>query len=610
VVVREGTSSGTATVLFTDLVGSTELLTRFGADAFDKLRRSHFAALRTALARHGGEEIKTLGDGILAVFGSATAAVNCAVAMQQAVSRQDRAGSAPLAVRVGLGLGDVTFEEGDVFGAPVVEAARLVAIAEGGQVLATAVVRAAAGRSEATFVDRGQHALKGLPEPVAAYEVTWAPRADPAIPLPALLTGTLRVFVGRERELERLDQLWKEASAGELRVALLAGEPGVGKTRLAAQLARHVHSEEATVLAGACGEDLGVPYQPFVEALRHLIDHSAADQLTNGLGRYPGELVRLVPELAERLPGLPPPLSSDPETERYRLFDAVAGWLAGASRDHPVLLILDDLQWAAKPTLLLLRHVARSAEPMSLLVVGTYRDTEIGRDHPLAGTLADLRRLTGFERLSLSGLDRAGVLAFLEQAADHNLDEEAALTLAAAIHEETEGNPFFVVEVVRHLTETGGIDRRDGRWVTTLPVENLGIPEGVRDVVGRRLSRLSEEANRVLGLAAVIGMEFDLAVLGPAAGLGSDSLASVVDEAAASRLVTDVPGLGARCRFSHALVRDTLYSEFSAARRVALHRRVAEAIEDVYRGRLEDHLPASRTTTPAPPPPTPRRSRR
>ena len=428
--------------------------------------------------------------------------------------------------------------------------------------------------------------------------------------LPSLLTGTPRVFVGRDRELERLGQLWKEASAGELRVAFLAGEPGVGKTRLAAQLAGQVHGEDATVLAGTCGEDLGVPYQPFVEALRHFIDHSAADQLTSCLGRYPGELVRLAPELADRLPGLSPPLSSDPETERYRLFDAVAGWLAGASRDRPVLLVLDDLQWAAKPTLLLLRHVARSAEPMRLLVVGTYRDTEIGRDHPLGGTLADMRQVTGFGRLSLSGFDRAGMLAFLEEAADHNLDEEGAPNLAAAIHEETEGNPFFVVEVVRHLTETGVIDRRDGRWITTLPVENLGIPEGVRDVVGRRLSRLSEEANRVLGLAAVIGLEFDLAVLGHAAGLDEDALASVVDEAMAARLVTDVPGSGARCRFSHALVRDALYGEFSGARRVALHRRVAEAIEDVYRGRLRTTFPPSRTTTPGPPHPTPRHSRR
>jgi DNA-binding CsgD family transcriptional regulator len=180
----------------------------------------------------------------------------------------------------------------------------------------------------------------------------------------------------------------------------------------------------------------------------------------------------------------------------------------------------------------------------------------------------------------------------MEQAAGHTLDDDAALALADAVHEETEGNPFFVVEVLRHLTETGGIYQRDGRWVTDLPIEDLGIPEGVRDVVGRRLSRLSAEVNHLLGVAAVIGLEFELPVLQAAAGLTENALISAVEDAAAARLVADLPGPGARCRFAHALVRDTLYAEFSAARRVALHRRVAEAIETVHGAKLAGHLPA------------------
>lgn len=176
--------SGTATVLFTDLVGSTDLLARLGEEAVDEVRRDHFALLRVALARSGGEEVKTLGDGILAVFGSASDAVACAVAMQQGVDRPARLSPARLAIRVGVALGDVSFEDGDVFGTPVVEAARLVTTAQPGQILATAVVRAAAGRSAATFVDRGALPLKGLPEPVAAYEVAWAPLPAPLVPLP------------------------------------------------------------------------------------------------------------------------------------------------------------------------------------------------------------------------------------------------------------------------------------------------------------------------------------------------------------------------------------------------------------------------------------------
>jgi class 3 adenylate cyclase/tetratricopeptide (TPR) repeat protein len=588
--VRGRRPSGTATVLFTDLVGSTDLLSRLGEAAFDEVRRAHFATLRKALGRHGGEEVKTLGDGVLAVFGSASDAVSCAVAIQQAVDRQSRRGPAALAVRVGLALGDVSFEEEDVFGTPVVEAARLVAAAGASEILATAAVRWAGGsRSGASFTDRGLLELKGLPEPVPTCEVVWERMTAPSIPLPTLLTDLGRIFVGREAEVARLRQLWKDAGAGERRVVLLAGEPGVGKTRLAAELAALVHEEGAVVLAGRCDEDLGVPYQPLVEALRHFVDHTPSEDLRKRLGRYGGELVRLVPELAEQLPDLLPPLKSDPETERYRLFDAVAAWLAALSVEEPLLVVLDDLQWAAKPTLLLLRHVARASDVKRVLVVGTYRDTELAHDHPLLEVLPDLRRQGGIERISLTGLDCAGVAAFMEQAAEHALDDED-LVLARAIHEETEGNPFFVREVFRHLIETGAVERREGRWATRLPIEQIGIPESVRDVVGRRLSRLSEEANQTLRTAAAVGPEFEVPVVQAAGGLDEDALLSSLEEAAQARLITEAPS--ARYRFAHALVRDTLYAQLSAARQVALHRKVAEAIEALHATRLDDFLPA------------------
>jgi class 3 adenylate cyclase/tetratricopeptide (TPR) repeat protein len=573
--------SGTVTVLFTDLVGSTELMTRLGETAFDDVRRTHFTAMRRTIQRTGGEEVKTLGDGVLAVFASAADAVACAVAMQQAVKRQALAVQAPLAIRIGLGLGDVSVEEGDVFGTPVVEAARLVEAARPGQILATAIVRVVAGgRTAAPFTDIAALRLKGLPEPVPVCEVGWESFPIAAVPLPTLLSDIGPIFVGRQAEVERLEQLWKEAVTGELRLALLAGEPGVGKTRLAAELAGRVHDLGATVLAGRCDEDLGVPYQPFVEALGHFANHSPADELAGRLGRYGGELVRLVPEMVERVSGLAPPLQSDPETERYRLFDSVAAWLAAASRDEPILLVLDDLQWAAGPTLFLLRHVTRSPDPARLLVVGTYRDSELGHDHPLVEVLADLRRQEGVERFSLIGLDQSGVTSFMEQRAGRTLADEE-LPLARAIYEETEGNPFFVREVLRHLAESGA---------THLPIEEQGIPEGVREVVGRRLARLSREANRVLRVAAVVGMEFEVPVLGEAEPLDEEDLISALEEAGDARLVVDAPGN--RYRFAHSLVRHTLYEGLSAARRVQLHLRVGEAIETVHAGHLDEHMPA------------------
>jgi class 3 adenylate cyclase len=572
--------TGTATVLFTDLVGSTELMTRLGQSAFDDVRRAHFAALRKAIQRTGGEEVKTLGDGVLAIFGSAADAAECAVAMQQAVQRQAVIAQAPLAIRIGMGLGDVRFEEGDVFGTPVVEAARLVDAARPGQILATALVQVVAGgRAGVRFADIGPLRLKGLPEPVPTCEVSWD-ALPPLVPLPALLTDQRPVFVAREAEMERLEQLWKEAVAGDLRLALLAGEPGVGKTRLAAELAGQVHDQGVTVLAGRCDEDLGVPYQPFVEALRHFVDHVPAEELPGRLGRYGGELVRLVPE-AEGVPGLAPAMQSDPETERYRLFDAVAAWLAAASGIEPILLVLDDLQWAAGPTLLLLRHlVSRTTEATRLLVVGTYRDTELTHDHPLVEILADLRRQEGVERFSLTGLDQSGVASLMEQRMGRTLADEE-LPLARAIYQETEGNPFFVREVLRHLAESGA---------TQLPVDDLGIPEGVREVVGRRLARLSQGTNHVLRVASVVGTEFEVAVLQEAEHLDEEELLSALEEAGRARLIVDAPGN--RYRFAHSLVRHTLYESLSAARRVRLHLHVGEAIETVHALHLDEHMPA------------------
>ncbi|MDQ4096838.1 MAG: AAA family ATPase, partial [Actinomycetota bacterium] len=509
--------------------------------------------------------------------------------IQQALDRHNRSGStdAPLEVRIGAAAGDVAFEAEDCFGTPVIEAARLCAAAGGGRILVTEIVRALAGTAgDHQFTSVGALDLKGLPAPVPACEVNWEPLPGPLLPMPALLTRAGRIFVGRDEELERLLGLWKEATAGDRRLALLAGEPGIGKTRLAVELAGQVRESGGVVLAGRCDEDLGVPYQPFVEALRHYVS-CAADRR---LGRYAGDLTRLLPELPDLVAGLPEPLRSDPETERYRLFDALVGWLSDVSAEAPVLLVLDDLHWAAKPTLLFLRHVLRSAEPQRLLVVGTYRDSEVGRGHPLSDLLAELRRDGAVERMAISGLDAAGVTAFIEAAAGHTLDDEEEQELPRLVWRETEGHPFFIAEVLRHLSESRAIEQRDGRWVLRSDLGELRIPEGVRDVVGRRLSHLAMSTNEVLAVAAVVGLEFEPAVVERAGGVAEDELLTALDEATGARLLVEVPG--PRYRFGHALVRATLYDELTGARRVALHRRVAQAIEFVQGRALDDHLPA------------------
>jgi class 3 adenylate cyclase/tetratricopeptide (TPR) repeat protein len=579
-------------LLFCDLVGSTDILTRLGDDAADRVRHSFFTALREAVTTFRGTEVKNLGDGLMVAFTSAADAVSCATAMQQAMVRLNRRqGGLGLGLRIGLSVGEATCEEGDWFGTPVVEAARLCGSAEGGQILGSDFVRGLVGsRGGHQFRALGLLSLKGLPEPISAVEVAWVPPPAEVPSLPASLVPLPGgFFVGRDHELSRLKAAWKDAVVGTRRAVLVAGEPGIGKTRLASELAAEVHAEGAIVLYGRCEEELGVPYQPFAEAVRSYAATCPSEELVDHVDIHGGALARLVPELGRRLPDVPAPVQAEPEVERYLLFEAVAGLLEAASERAPVLLVLDDIHWAAKPTLLLMRHLLARAGSASLLVVGTYRDTELGRTHPLSETLADLRREQSVERLALAGLDEEGVAAFVEAAAGQALGARGQ-ALARALSAETEGNPFFIGQVLRHLAETGAIYQHEGEWTYDGPLAQLAIPEGVREVVGRRLSRLSEQANRVLGIASVIGRDFDLDLIVRVSELSEAEVLAALEEAADARVVSEVPGVLDRYTFAHALVRETLHDELPTSRRVRLHRRVGEALEGMRAADIDLHL--------------------
>jgi class 3 adenylate cyclase/DNA-binding CsgD family transcriptional regulator len=580
--VSSSSGPSTAIVLFTDIVGSTELRVRLGEDAAEEVRRLHDRLVSGAIDTNHGRVVKGLGDGVMAVFTGAAEAVAAAVAIQRAVHRQHRASpdSPGFEIRVGLSAGDVTVEEGDCFGTPVVEAARLCAAAEGGQVLVTDVVRLLVGPLGGhRFKAIGALELKGLPEAVTALEVAWQAEAGARVPLPHALERPRSLpFVGRAAERERLTAAWKEALEGQRRVVLVGGEPGVGKSRLVSELARAVYEERAAVLYGTCDEELGLPYQAIAEALRTYAAVCPLEDLRLQLGPLGGELARLVPSLQDRIPDLSEPLRAEPETERYQLFEATVEFIARISEAAPVLLVMDDLHWAGKPTIVLLRHLVRSVGRKRLLVLGTYRDTEVPRGHPLVELLADLRREPGVERLALTGLDQSEVATLVETAAGHTLDADD-LVFARAVHAETEGNPFFVEEVLRHLAETGPVVRRSGRWTTDRPVTELGIPAGVREVIGQRLALLPEAAEEVLAVAAVIGREFDVGLLSEASEVGEEIVLDVLEATEDARLITSTPGRLDRYAFSHALVRSTLYENLATARRLRLHRRVGRALE-------------------------------
>ncbi|ETZ42110.1 transcriptional regulatory family protein [Mycobacterium avium MAV_120809_2495] len=575
VLVVQNLSSVTRAVTFllTDIEGSTAA---WEADA---------AAMAVALARHdelveqvvtsrGGRLIKTRGEGdaTFSVFDRPSAGAAAAVELQDAIGHEPWALREPMRIRVALHTGEAELRDGDYFGRAVNRAARLRSLAAGGQILcsgATAELVIDTLPDDVVLTDLGMRQLRNLPRPEHVFELrleTGAQAAPPVQPsaapmerpgLPAVLLGP-GPFVGRGRELDGLLSAWQSTLAGDMQAVLIAGEPGVGKTRLAGEWSRRVYEQGAVVLYGRCDEDLGAPYQPFAEALRMLVPCLGPDRL-RGL-RGVEALLPLVPGLTDVLPDLPTPTRADPDTERYALFDAVVALLAAVSAGAPVVLVLDDLHWAAKPTLLLLRHLLRFGEHARVQVVGTYRSTDLDRSHPLAAMLADLHRSAGFEpsnRLQLNGLDEQDVAAYVAEAGYD--DDELARALASV----TGGNPFFLIQALHHVDESGG------RW------DQSTLPQGVREAVSRRLSRLSPETNKALATAAVIGSRFALELVESVVG---EDQVDAFDEACQAGIVIEEPG--GRYRFNHAIVRQSLLAELSSVRRMRLHQRIATTLEN------------------------------
>jgi DNA-binding SARP family transcriptional activator len=407
-----------------------------------------------------------------------------------------------------------------------------------------------------------------------------------ALPLPeALGTDERTAFVGRHAEEEILAMMWSQAVAGHRQLAVLSGEAGIGKSRLAKEVARNLHIEGAIVLYGRCDEELVVPHQPFIEALTHYVAECGADDLRSHLGATGQELSRLLPDVGRRLPGLPEPARAEPETQRYRLFDAVTELLARIAGSAALLLVLDDLHWADKPTLLLLRHLLlRGPDDVPLLVLGIRRDEEPGATDGLTEVLADVSRRHRVERIALRGLSDDDIAGVLEVTGESRPDDEM-LAVARAIRRETDGNPLFVEEIVHHLRETGALDQAPGAGSDTSGIISaIGIPDGVRQVVTRRLSRLAPATRQALAVASVIGPDFELDVMERAGGLEPDALLDALDQASSARLVVEVAEGGERYGFCHEVVRDSIYSGLTGARRAQLHRRVAGALEELAAG--------------------------
>jgi hypothetical protein len=391
------------------------------------------------------------------------------------------------------------------------------------------------------------------------------------------------VFVGRQREFAELRAGLEDAVGGRGRFFLVVGEAGIGKTRLAEELAREAAERGGVALWGRCWEGEGAPpYWPWVQVIRALLQGVPAEELRPAVGAGAPYLVPLVPELGERFRDLPA-LSTSPRSEhaRFYLFDAVATLLRSAAQRTPLVLVLDDLQWADAPSLLLLQFLAHELRDVRILLLGTYREVEVRQAPAVAEILGALGR--DGHHVPLRGLGEEEVRRFLEE----TIGRSPAPVLVRAVHRETEGNPFFVDEIVRLLVAERALERHEDPSPGRFPV-----PQGVREAIRRRLAPLPPPAREALALASVVGREFDLAILHRACGLDPEALLETLGPALAREIVVREPGGVGRYRFAHALIRETLYEELGPAERIRLHGQIGEVLEEVHRTDPTPHLTA------------------
>ena len=584
---REAASTLVRTFLFADIRGYTRFTQEFGDEAAARLAAKFGVVARDCLLARDGEIIGLQGDEAVAVFSSARQALRAAIELQARFARESATDpSLPLLVGVGLDTGEAVQVANGYIGGALNLAARLCKLAGPNEVLASeGVVHVAHKLDGITYAERGFAQLKGFADPVRIIHVVPegdgsridetqepAPTAGAELTLPiGAFLGALpsSLLVGREPEMQRLLATADAVASGHGRLTLLAGEPGVGKTRLAQEVMLGARNRRFLIATGRCYElHQSVPFYPFLDALA-TTHGTCPPAIRAALPRRWPHLSRLIPDLNLETP----PSGPNAQEEQQRLFRAVTGFLQAIAAEVPVALLLDDLHAADGASLELLQHLARHTRADRILLLGTYRDVEVSRRHPLEAVLRDLTREELVERVAVRRLEEPGTAELIGTTlGERNLSGQ----LVGLIYQRTEGNPFFVQQLLRFLVERGDVYQEEGHW-SQRELEKVEVPESVRSVIGQRLARLRETTQEILQDASVLGQTFGFEALSQLGGRKEEEVEAALEEARSTGLVREA-GTDTYA-FDHALTQQALYTELPGRRKRRLHLAAAEAME-------------------------------
>jgi class 3 adenylate cyclase len=581
----------TVTVLFTDVVGSTRLRQHQGETAAHQIMSEHNEIVRRQIEQHAGQEVKTAGDSFMVAFDSARKAVECAVSVQRALHDYNgRHPAHPVKIRIGVHTGEAIRVGSDLFGTSVDAAARIMAKAEGEQILVSDTLRSILGATkDLGFKDHKRVQLKGFPERWRLWEVTWRPEAEAVSIATAGVSAGLRrtPYIGRSEERSLLRQALTRAVAGNGGVALIVGEAGLGKTRIVDEITAEAKAAGMFVVRGHCYDMEGaMPYVPFVEAIEYGLTVTAQDMFRSAMGDAGPEIARFVPKVRVAYPDLPPPLALPTDQARHYMFESVCDFFERAAAIQPMMVVLEDLHWADESTTQLLESVARRVGRARLLVIGTYRDVDLHAGHPFMRGIEHLSRLQTVSRITLRRLSAIEVAEMLRALSGQEPPER----LVQLIYSETEGVPLFVEEVYRYLAEERRLTDAAGKWLPQVEIGEIEVPETVRLVLGRRIDRIGETAQRILTTAACIGRMFTFDFLTALAEEKEEDLLDALDEAEQARLLVAHQGRKPSFTFAHEQIRQTLLGRMSSLRRQRLHRRVADTLERVHAGHLDEFV--------------------